>query len=66
MERGVASTSSSSRMNSIACSRLSWRKGVSFTAISDVEERMFVSFFSFVTFTSRSAGRAFSPTIIPS
>ena len=28
--------------------------------------RMFVSFFSFVAFTSRSSAREFSPTIIPS
>ena len=28
--------------------------------------RVFVSFFSFVAFTSRSSPRAFSPTIIPS
>ena len=35
-------------------------------ASSAVEERMLVSFFSFVTLTSRSAGRAFSPMIMPS
>ena len=30
------------------------------------EARMFVCFFSFVTLTSMSLGRAFSPTIMPS
>ena len=33
---------------------------------SEVDERMFVSFFSLVGLTSISSGRAFSPTIIPS
>ena len=32
----------------------------------EVDARMFVSFFSFVMFTSMSVSRAFSPTIIPS
>ena len=54
MLRGVTSTSSSSLMNSIACSRLSWRGGISRIASSAVEARMLVCFFSFVTFTSMS------------
>jgi hypothetical protein len=33
---------------------------------SDAVVRMLVSFFSFVTLTSRSPGREFSPAIIPS
>ena len=33
---------------------------------SDVDARMFVSFFSFVTFTSRSFSRTCSPTTWPS
>ena len=40
--------------------------GVSRTSSSAVEERMLLSFFSLVGFTSISSSRAFSPTIIPS
>ena len=53
-------------MNSSACSRFSWRWGVRRMASSAVEARMLVSFFCFVTLTSMSSGRAFSPTIMPS
>ena len=53
---GVTSTSSSSLMNSIACSRPSFRGGMRRTASSAVDARMLVCFFSFVTFTSRSFG----------
>ena len=42
------------------------RGGISRTVSSASTARMFVSFFSFVAFTSRSSARAFSPTIIPS
>jgi hypothetical protein len=35
-------------------------------ASSAVDARMFVCFFSLVTFTSMSRGREFSPMIIPS
>ena len=63
---GVTSTSSSSLMNSIACSRPSLRGGTRRIASSAVEARMLVCFFSFVTLTSMSLGRAFSPMIIPS
>src|SRR6266550_6684240 len=63
---GVTSTNSSSAMNSIACSRFSWRKGIRRMASSDVEARMLVSFFSRTTLTSRSVSFAFSPMIIPS
>ena len=40
--------------------------GISRTSSSDVDERMFVSFFSLVALTSRSSEREFSPTIMPS
>jgi hypothetical protein len=53
-------------MNSSACSSESGRGGISRTSSSAVEERMFVSFFSFEAFTSRSSLRAFSPTTMPS
>ena len=36
------------------------------TVASADAARVFVSFFSFVAFTSRSSAREFSPTIIPS
>ena len=42
------------------------RGGISRMASSALDARMFVCFFSFVTFTSMSLGRAFSPMIIPS
>src|SRR5271169_2342080 len=63
---GVISTNSSSAINSIACSRLSSRWGISRIASSALEERMFVCFFSFVTFTSISCSREFSPITMPS
>ena len=63
---GVTSTSSSSLMNSIACSRPSLRGGIRRIASSADDARMFVCFFSFVTLTSMSVGRAFSPMIMPS
>jgi hypothetical protein len=53
-------------MNSSACSNDSGRGGIRRASSSAVDERMFVSFFSFVGFASRSSARAFSPTIIPS
>src|ERR1022692_3689112 len=53
-------------MNSMACSRFSMRGGTSRMASSAVDARMLVSFFSLTMFTSRSASRAFSPTIMPS
>src|SRR5712691_4387107 len=63
---GVTSTYSSSVMNSMACSRFKLRKGTRRIAMSEVEERMLVSFFSRTTLTSRSLSLAFSPTIMPS
>src|ERR1035438_2266596 len=63
---GVTSTNSSSATNSIACSRLRLRKGTSRIAMSDVEARMLVSFFSRTMLTSRSVSLAFSPMIMPS
>src|SRR6266508_481774 len=63
---GVTSTASSSRISSSACSSESGRGGTRRTSSSAVDERMFVSFFSFVGLTSRSWARAFSPTIMPS
>src|SRR5947199_10854667 len=41
------------------------RGGIRRMASSAVEARMLVCFFSFVTFTSMSFGRAFSPMIMP-
>ena len=63
---GVTSTSSSSAMNSIACSRFRFLKGTRRIASSAVDERMLVSFFSRTMFTSRSLSREFSPTTMPS
>ena len=63
---GVTSTASSSRMNSSACSSESGRGGIRRTSSSADDARMFVSFFGFAAFTSRSLSREFSPTIIPS
>ncbi len=57
MVLGVTSTSSSLLMKSSDCSRLSFTAGVSRTAMSAVEERTLVCFFSLHTFTTRSAGR---------
>ena len=66
MLAGVTSTSSSSLMNSIACSSPSLRGGIRRIASSAVEARMLVCFFSLVTLTSRSFGREFSPMTMPS
>ena len=63
---GVTSISSSSSMYSRAYSRVISRGGSRMTLSSDAVVRMLLSFFSFVTFTSRSPGREFSPAIIPS
>jgi len=63
---GVTSTSSSSLMNSIACSRPILRGGMRRIASSAEDARMFVCFFSLQMFTSRSFSRAFSPMIMPS
>src|SRR3989304_2300251 len=57
MPAGVTSTDSSSRMNSSACSSESGRGGIRRTSSSEVDERMFVSFFSFVPFTLGSSAR---------
>ena len=54
---GVTSMHSSSRMNSSACSSDIGRGGIRRTSSSAVDERMFVSFFSFVALTSRSSAR---------
>ena len=53
-------------MNSSACSSDIGRGGISFSKLSAVDERMLVSFFSFVGLTSMSSALAFSPTTIPS
>src|SRR5512144_2526830 len=52
---GVTSISSSSSMYSSANSSVIWRGGSRITISSDAVVRMFVSFFSFVAFPSRSA-----------
>ena len=66
MPLGVISTSSSSLMNSMACSSPRIRGGMSRIASSADEARMLVCFFSLQTFTSMSLARAFSPMIMPS
>ena len=66
MLTGVTSTSSSSLMNSMACSSPSFRGGIRRIASSALDARMLVCFFSFVTLTSMSLGRAFSPMTMPS
>ncbi len=53
-------------MKSSACSRLSLTGGVSLTAMSDVEERMLVCFFSRAMLIAMSSGRELRPTIMPS
>src|SRR6185369_6761385 len=63
---GVTSTSSSSLMNSRACSRFMIRGGTRCTVSSEPEARMLVSFFSRTMLTSKSLSRACSPTTIPS
>src|SRR5277367_2913379 len=63
---GVTSTSSSSAMNSMACSRFIGLKGTRRIASSALEARMLVSFFSRTTFTSRSLSRECSPITMPS
>ena len=65
MASGVTSMSSSSSMNSSASSSVSCRGGSSLMFSSDDVVRMFVSFFSLLTFTSMSSVRTFSPTIMP-
>ena len=63
---GVTSINSSSSIYSSAPSSVNSR-GVSSAMCSSAPlERMLVSFFSFVGFTSMSPGREFSPMIIPS
>ena len=57
MSVGVTSTHSSSRMYSRAWSSESVRGGMSRTVESADAARVFVSFFSFVAFTSRSSTR---------
>src|ERR1700722_11132916 len=63
---GVTSTTSSSAMNSIACSRFIGLKGTRRMASSALEARMLVSFFSRTSFTSRSLSRECSPMTMPS
>src|SRR6218665_3641077 len=63
---GVTSTHSSSRANSRHSSSDSCRGGVIDSKLSAVDERMFVSFFSFVMLTSMSSAREFSPITMPS
>src|ERR1017187_3344167 len=50
IDTGVTSTNSSSRMNSMACSRFRMRGGTSLMASSAVDARMLVSFFSLTMF----------------
>src|SRR5581483_9249888 len=66
IDTGVTSTNSSSRINSMACSRFKMRGGTSRIASSAVDARILVSFFSLTMLTFKSASRAFSPTIMPS
>src|ERR1700733_6261777 len=63
---GVTSTSSSSAINSMACSRFMGLKGTRRMASSALDARMLVSFFSRTTFTSRSLSRECSPITMPS
>jgi hypothetical protein len=63
---GVTSTSSSSSIQASAGSSPMSRCGTSRTASSCPDARMFVSFFSRQTFTSRSTSREYSPTTMPS
>src|SRR6266567_853345 len=62
---GVTSTSSSSSMNSSACSRVRLRGGVSLMASSVPEARTLVSFFPLQGLTSRSLSLECWPMIIP-
>jgi predicted ATPase len=64
--RGAVQALAPARMNSSACSSESGRGGIRRTSSSAVAERMLVSFFSLLAFTSRSFSREFSPTTIPS
>src|SRR5690606_14299110 len=66
MDCGVTSISSSSSMYSRAYSSVICRGGSRMTFSSDAVVRMLDSFFSLVTFTSRSLGREFSPASMPS
>ena len=63
---GVTSMHSSSRQNSSDCSSESFRGGTIDSVTSAVDDRMLVSFFSLVMFTSMSSEREFSPTTMPS
>src|SRR5215203_1330771 len=63
---GVTSINSSSLMKALACSSPMRRGGIRRMASSADDARMFVCFFSFVTLTSMSLLREFSPMIIPS
>ena len=65
IDTGVTSTSSSSSMNSSACSRVRRRGGVSLMASSEPEARTLVSFFPLQGFTSRSLSLACWPMIMP-
>ncbi len=62
---GVASTSSSPSIYSIARSSENLRGGASFDVLSLPAERMLSRCFSFTGFTGRSPMRGFSPTNIP-
>ena len=63
---GVISTSSSSAMNSMADSRVSWIGGVSVTASSLPDERTLVSCLVLIGLTTRSLSRLWMPMIMPS
>src|SRR4030042_4738586 len=65
-ENGATSTSSSSLINSMACSRLRILGGISCKASSDPAALILVRFFSLVTLTFRSFSLDFSPITIPS
>ena len=63
---GVISTSSSSAMNSRDCSRESTVCGVSFSASSEPEARVFVACFYLQTLMTMSSPFGLLPTIMPS
>ena len=62
---GVTSSSSSVSMKSSACSKLSTLGGVSVSASSAEEERVFVRCFFLQTFNSISSAREHCPITIP-
>ena len=66
MDSGVTSTSSSSSMYSSASSSVKVIGGVSWMALSAVEERWLPRFFVLDTLTTISPSLADSPTIMPS